>query len=162
MRILGIVALSAALMGCAAGRQEVAARLGAEYIGQNADSLVMRFGPPTSSFKMSSGGNSYVWQLTSVTDVSTDRGSGTISTRSCKVSVITSPAGIVTDLQTEDSAGDGYIVSVGSMCGQRLGMKRANIANAAQRIRLGNAVLELQIVTCGYAGVPLAYSKSDA
>ena len=121
MRILGIVALSAALMGCAASRQEVAARLGAEYIGQNADSLVMRFGPPSNSFKMSSGGNSYVWQLTSLTNVNTDRGSGTMSTRYCKVSVVTTPAGIVTDLQTEDS--EGIIAALGSLCARRLGMK---------------------------------------
>ena len=123
MRILGIVALSAALMGCAASRQEVAARLGAEYIGQNLDSLVVRFGPPTSSFKMNSGGSSYVWQLSSVTDVNTDRGQGTISTRYCKVSVITSPVGIVTDLQTEDSNGTGLVGAVaafGSICARRL------------------------------------------
>jgi hypothetical protein len=43
MRILGIVALSAALMGCAASRQEVAARLGADYVGQNIDALVVKF-----------------------------------------------------------------------------------------------------------------------
>jgi hypothetical protein len=36
MRILGIVALGAALAGCAASRQEVAARLGDQYVGQNA------------------------------------------------------------------------------------------------------------------------------
>lgn len=35
MRILGIVALCAALGGCAASRQEVAVRLGDQYIGQN-------------------------------------------------------------------------------------------------------------------------------
>jgi hypothetical protein len=51
MRILGIVALGAALVGCAASRQEVAARLGDQFIGQNVDSLVVQFGPPTSSFK---------------------------------------------------------------------------------------------------------------
>lgn len=123
-RILLALSGVALLAGCAAGRQEVVARLGAEYIGQNADALVMKFGPPTSSFKMSSGGSSYVWQLSAVTDINTDRGSGTASTRYCKVSVITSPTGIVTDLQTEDSAGTGYIISVGSMCGQRLGMRR--------------------------------------
>jgi len=45
MRILGIVALGAALVGCAASRQEVAARLGDQFIGQNVDSLVVQFGP---------------------------------------------------------------------------------------------------------------------
>jgi hypothetical protein len=33
VRILGIVALSATLIGCAASRQEVATRLGAEPLG---------------------------------------------------------------------------------------------------------------------------------
>ena len=45
MRILGIVALGAALVGCAASRQEVAARLGDQFIGQNVDFLVVQFGP---------------------------------------------------------------------------------------------------------------------
>jgi hypothetical protein len=61
---------------------------------------------------MNSGQTSYVRQLTSITDINTDRGWGTASTRFCKVSVIASPAGIVAQLDTE-----------GSICGQRLGMK---------------------------------------
>jgi hypothetical protein len=76
MRILGIVALSAALVGCAASRQEVAARLGVEYVGQNVDALVVKFGPPTSMFKMNSGQTSYQWQLSNVTDVAVDRDMG--------------------------------------------------------------------------------------
>ena len=39
MRILGIVALCAAPGGCAASRQEVATRLGDQYVGQNVDAL---------------------------------------------------------------------------------------------------------------------------
>jgi hypothetical protein len=126
MRILGIAALCAAMAGCAASRQEVVARLGDQFVGKNVDSLVVRFGPPTSMFKMNSGQSSYVWQLTSVTDINTDRGWGTASTRFCKVSVIASPVGIVTQLDTEDSnAGVGLPGAVGvygSICGQRLGM----------------------------------------
>jgi uncharacterized membrane protein len=127
MRILGIVALSAALAGCAASRQEVATRLGAEYIGQNVDVLVVRFGPPANTFKMNSGGSSYIWQLASVTDINTDHGYGTASTRSCKISVIASPAGIVTDLHTEDANASTGVYGLmgigGSICAQRLGMK---------------------------------------
>ena len=127
MRILGIVALSAALMGCAASRQEVAARLGAEYIGQNVDVLVVRFGPPANTFKMNSGGSSYMWQLASITDIDTDRGSGTASTRVCKVTVVTSPAGLITDLHTDDANASrglyGAMGIGGSICAQRLGMK---------------------------------------
>jgi hypothetical protein len=58
MRILGIVTLCAALAGCAASRQEVAARLGDQFVGQNVDALVVKFGPPLSTFKMNSGDTS--------------------------------------------------------------------------------------------------------
>jgi hypothetical protein len=127
MRILRIVALSAALMGCAASRQEVAARLGDQFIGKNVDALVVQFGPPTSTFKMNSGQNSYVWQLTAVTDIAGDSGYAQAQSRFCKVNVIASPAGIVTQLNTEDSnAGAGIYAAIGafgSICAQRLGMK---------------------------------------
>jgi len=88
MRILGIVALGAALAGCAASRQEVATRLGDQYVGQNVDALVVKFGPPASTFKMNSGDTSYIWQLGNQTNINTDRGSGIASTQFCKVSVI--------------------------------------------------------------------------
>lgn len=55
MRVLGIVVLGAALAGCAASRLEVATRLGDQYVGQNVDALVIKFGPPASTFKMNSG-----------------------------------------------------------------------------------------------------------
>jgi hypothetical protein len=54
MRVLGIATLCAALAGCAASRQEVATRLGDQYVGQNVDALVVKFRPPASS---------YIWQL---------------------------------------------------------------------------------------------------
>lgn len=127
MRIIAIFVCLLALSGCGtASRQEVATRLGAQFIGQNVDSLVVQFGPPSSAFKMNSGQTSYVWQLGAVTDVNTDRGTGTVSTRYCKVSVIASQAGVVTDLNTEDSNGTGLIgatAAFGSICGRRLGMK---------------------------------------
>jgi hypothetical protein len=90
----------------------------------------LQWGPPTSTFKMNSGGSSYVWQLSAVTEIAVDRGYGTAATIGRKVSVITSPTGIVTHLDTEDHnpGGSGSIglASVmgayGSMCGQRLGM----------------------------------------
>ena len=129
MRRAAIVAPGAALVlvACAASRQEVAARLGDQLIGQNVDALVVKFGPPTSTFKLNSGQSSYVWQLTAVTDIAVDRGYGQAQTRFCKVSVIASPVGIVTQLNTEDSnAGEGLYAAVGafgSICAQRLGMR---------------------------------------
>jgi len=127
MRFLCGATLCVALAGCAASKQEVIARLGQEYVGQNVDTLVVRFGPPTSTFRMNSGQSSYIWQLSAVTDINTDRGYGTASTRYCKVSAIASSTGIVQQLDTDDQNAGGGVPGLlgmyGSMCGQRLGMK---------------------------------------
>jgi hypothetical protein len=82
-------------------------------------------------FKMNSGQTSYVWQLSAVTDIAMNNGFGSASTYACNVSVIASPTGVVTQLDTEDhnQGGSGLIGlagalgAYGSMCGQRLGMK---------------------------------------
>jgi hypothetical protein len=128
MRILAILALCAALAGCAASRQEVRARLGDQYVGQNVDALVVKFGPPASTFKMNSGDTSYTWQLGNQTNINTSDGSGIASTNFCKVSVIASKTGVVTQLNTEDAnAGGGLAGAIGmygSICAQRLGMER--------------------------------------
>jgi hypothetical protein len=127
MRIIGIVVLGAALAGCAASRQEVAARLGSEYIGQNADSLVMRFGPPSNTFKMSSGGASYQWQLAGGTDITGGNGVGIASQRYCKVNVVTDRSGTVVDLKTDDTGSAtsyGYFTVTESLCAKRFGMKK--------------------------------------
>lgn len=128
MRVLGIVALCAALGGCAASREEVVARLGSQYIGQNVDTMVVKFGPPANTFKMNSGDTSYVWQLGNQTNINTDRGSGIASTRFCKVNVIASKTGVVSQLDTEDSNAGGGLGSAmglhGSICANRLGMER--------------------------------------
>jgi hypothetical protein len=127
MRYLGIVALCVTLGGCAASREEVVARLGEHYIGQNVDQLVIDFGPPASTFKMNSGDTSYIWQLGNQTNAVGGNGSAIASTRFCKVSVVASKTGIVTLLNTEDSnAGGGFAGAVGmygSLCAQRLGMQ---------------------------------------
>ena len=128
MRIFVAVALCATLGGCAASKQEVAARLGSQYVGQNVDALVVKFGPPASTFKMNSGETSYIWQLGNQTNMVIDRGSGIASTQFCKVSVIASASGVVNRLDTEDSnAGGGLggmIGMYGSICANRLGMER--------------------------------------
>ena len=129
MHRLGFALLALALGGCAASREEVAARLGAEYVGKNVDTVVAKFGPPTSTFKMNSGQTSYQWQLANQTDIAVNnRGSGYASTQYCKVSVIASPTGVVSQLNTEDSnAGSGIDAAVGvygSICANRLGMQR--------------------------------------
>jgi|SRR6185437_5726294 len=127
MRLSIVVAVCAALGGCAASRQEVVAQLGQEFIGQNVDALVVQWGPPASTFKMNSGDTSYVWQLGNQTNVVADRGSGFASTRFCKVNVVASKTGIVTQLTTEDSNAGGGLVGAlggyGSICANRLGIQ---------------------------------------
>jgi hypothetical protein len=83
---------------------------------------------------MNSGEGSYVWQLSAVTDISmSNNGTGSAATYACKVSVISSPTGIVTQLNTEDynpGGGSGLLGlagamgAYGSMCAQRLGIQR--------------------------------------
>ena len=115
MRILVCIPLLL-LTACAASRQEVVAKLGDQYIGKNVDELVVQFGPPTASFKMNSGQTSYAWQLTAVTDIVADRGFGQAQTRFCKVSVIASNIGIVTQLTTDNSnAGAGIAAAMGAV-----------------------------------------------
>jgi hypothetical protein len=113
------------LTACAASRQEVATRLGQQYIGQNVDALVVRFGPPASTFKLNSGETSYVWQLGNRTDVYANRVVATASTEYCKVNVIASPTGIVKQLNTEDpNIYVGLTAAVGiegSFCATHLG-----------------------------------------
>jgi len=143
MRMMEIVALCAALGGCGALQQEVAARPSEQFVGQNVDVLVARFGRPDRSKRMDDGQASYVWQLTAPTDAAADRGvytgdaglygdgrtPGHISfdLRTCKLSVTTSPEGIVTQFTAEDLNGTGApamtIGLSGSVCAQRLGTK---------------------------------------
>jgi hypothetical protein len=90
--------------------------------------LVIKFGPPASTFKMNSGDTSYIWQLGNQTNINTDRGSGIASTQFCKVSVVASKTGIISQLNTEDSnAGGGLggaLGMYGSICANRLGIER--------------------------------------
>jgi hypothetical protein len=119
-----------ALAGCAATKEQVSDNLGSKFLGKNVDTLVSEFGPPASAFRMNSGETAYVWQLSAVTDIDTYRGSGTAQTFFCKVSVISSPTGMVTKLTTEDHSGTGGLLGLagvdihGSMCARRLGMPR--------------------------------------
>jgi hypothetical protein len=72
LKIAAVVA-GAALAGCAATQQGVVASLDQRFIGKNVDTLVTEFGPPANAFKMNSGETAYVWQLSAVTNINTDR-----------------------------------------------------------------------------------------
>jgi hypothetical protein len=144
MRILEIIALCAALGGCAGTWQQTAStsRVGDQFIGKDVDALVAQIGRPTSSKRIDDGRGSYVWELAAVADsgdrwVDTGYGGlygdghtpGYISddTRFCRISVTTSSDGIVTQLKAEDSNGTGApAVSLGlngSICAKRLGAR---------------------------------------
>ena len=119
-----------ALAGCAATKQQVSENLEHQYLGKNVDTLVSEFGPPANTFKMNSGEMAYTWQLSNITSVNTYEGSGTAKTYYCRVNVISSPAGIVRRLTTEDVGGTGGLLGLagvdlyGSLCARRLGIQR--------------------------------------
>lgn len=127
MRIVWIILCGAALAGCAATSQEVVARLGQQYVGQNISVLVSQYGPPANSFRLPNGDNSYQWQLSNFSQGAYDRGVFAGNTLYCKVSVISTPTGQITQLNTEDAdlrAGVFGLVNYGSICARRLGMGR--------------------------------------
>jgi hypothetical protein len=144
MRILAIVVICAALGGCWTSGQEAATsnRPGDQFIGQNVDAVVARFGKPTGRKKLDNDQMSYVWELDATppsSDQKTHSGQGGLygdgqtpgymsdDPRFCKLSVTTSPEGIVTQFNAEDSNGTGAsAMSLGfnrSICAQRLGMR---------------------------------------
>lgn len=133
MRILGVLAICIALGGCYASSQEVRAKLGEEYVGKSVDALVLQFGPPASQFRLSTGETSYLWQLSSHTNVDATRDrygiSGTATTKFCKLNVIASPNGMVTKLATEDGSTGrteaiGSFDIHGSVCAHYMGIRK--------------------------------------
>jgi hypothetical protein len=145
MRILEIVAVCAALGGCAAPGQEVAStsRLGDQFVGKNVNSLVPQFGKPISRNKMDNDQTTYVWELDAATDSAADRridtghaglyGDGhtpgymSDDPRRCKMSVAVSPEGIITQIVTEEQNGTGAPTRtfgiLGGVCAQLIGTK---------------------------------------
>ena len=87
-----------------------------------ANALAALFGPPASTFKMSSGGASYQWQLAGGTDIVGGNGVGIASQRYCKVNVITDRSSTVVDLKTDDTGSAtsyGYFTVTESLCAKR-------------------------------------------
>jgi hypothetical protein len=124
MRTLKIVALCAILGGCWMSGQDVATptRLGDQFVGQNVDAVVARFGKPAGRKKSDNDQMTYVWELAAADLPANQRthtgqaglygdghtpGAMSDDPRFCKISVITSPQGIVTQFNAEDSNGTG-------------------------------------------------------
>jgi hypothetical protein len=82
---------------------------------------------PASTFKMTSGGTSYQWQLAGGTDIMGGNGIGIASQRYCKVNTIADRSGTVVDLKTDDTGSAtsyGYFTVTESLCAKRFGMKK--------------------------------------
>jgi hypothetical protein len=152
MRIFQVMVVCTALGGCSMQWPEVAtwkeakvpvaARSADQFVGQNVDALIAQLGPATKSTKIDDDQNSYVWLLSSDPAGDTppmtghgglygDGGSpGHVSqgySPFCRISVVATPAGIVTQANTEESNGTGApsgILSTNQgICAQRLRMK---------------------------------------
>jgi hypothetical protein len=144
MRILTIVAACVALGGCWTSGQDAATanRPSDQFVGQNVDTVVARFGKPTGRKKMDNDQMTYVWEFpatdlpggqTSYTGQAGLYGDGRTpgsmsdDPRFCKISVVTSPEGIVTQFNAEDSNGTGApsmtLGLIGSVCSQRFRQK---------------------------------------
>ena len=144
MRILTIMAACVALCGCWTSGQEAgtANRSGDQFVGQNVDAVVARFGKPSGRKKMDNDQMTYVWEFAAA-DLPSNQtsytgqaglygdgrtpGSMSDDLRFCKISVVTSPEGIVTQFNAEDSNGTGApsmtLGLTGSICAQRFRMK---------------------------------------
>jgi len=141
MRNLAIVVMCTALGGCWTSGQEAAtsSKIGDQFVGQNVDAVVARFGKPVGRKKLDNDQMGYVWELAAVEstgDQNIPTGAGGLygdgrtpgqmsdDPRFCKISVTTSPEGTVTQFNAEDSNGTGAPSKtfglVGSACAQRL------------------------------------------
>lgn len=126
------VAIAAVVLaGCGGGERykavsadDVSARLNQKYVGQNVDTLVTDLGPPNSTLKLNGGDTAYFWRIAPSLELRSNDGVRTASSHSCKINAVTSPAGIVTKLSTQDEDGiRGLVVDIdSSLCAKRLRM----------------------------------------
>ena len=141
MRLLIIVGLCTVLSGCWSSGQDVttSTRPGDQFVGKNVDAVVARFGNPNGRKKMDNDQTMYVWELAAAELPANQRsytgqgglygdgrtpGAMSDDPRICRISVTTSPEGIVTQVSAEDSNGTGApartLGLTGSVCAQRL------------------------------------------
>lgn len=121
MRLTATTALCVLVAGCAATQEQVTAALGSKYTGRSVDQLVLEFGPPTSTFKMSDGSAAYQWELANHTNINVDKYGGSANTRYCRVRAVAGPDNLVRSLSTEDASN---IVGE-SLCARKLGLARS-------------------------------------
>jgi hypothetical protein len=140
MRALGTALLCITLGGCWTSGQDAASpRSGDQFVGQNVQVVATRFGQPTGRKKLDGDQMFYVWELPPLDwsgNKRTHAGDGGLygdgltpgymsdDPRLCKISVTTSPEGVVTQFIAEDLNGTGAPATtlglVGGVCAQRL------------------------------------------
>ena len=139
MRSVGAVILCVVLSGGWASAQNAAPQAGDQFVGKDVHVVADRFGNPTGRKKMDNEDMLYVWELappdTSARRRRTTTGDGGLyddgdtpgymndDTRICKLTVIASPEGIVTQVTAEDQNGTGApnrrFGLLGSVCADR-------------------------------------------
>ena len=141
MRILGAAVLCVVLSGGWASAQNAApsTQAGNQFVGKDVHVVADRFGSPTGRKKMDNDDMLYVWELgpadQSASRRRNDTGDGGLyedghtpgyindDPRICKLTVIASPEGIVTQVTAEDQNGTGAPTRtfglLGSVCADR-------------------------------------------
>jgi len=134
------IALPITLGGCWTSGQTATSTRWDQFVGQNVQVVATRFGQPTGRKKLDNDQMLYVWELgpldPSAKQRTIDTGGGglyedghtpgymTDDLRICKLSVIASPEGIVTQFTAEDLNGTGAparkLGFLGSLCAERL------------------------------------------
>ena len=125
MRVIAAAVLCVVLSGGFASAQNAAPspQAGNQYVGKDVHVVADRFGNPTGRKKMDNDDMLYVWELGPVDPSAkrrtTDTGDGglyedghtpgymTDDPRICKLSVVASPEGVVTQVTVEDQNGTG-------------------------------------------------------
>lgn len=141
MRTIGAAILCVVLGGGCASAQNTMPPTGTgnQFVGQNVKAVADRFGPPAGRMRLDTDETLYVWELSPPDQAAKRRrttegwggryddgetpGYMTDDPRICKLSVIASPEGIVTQVKAEDDNGTGApkrnFGFLGSVCADR-------------------------------------------
>ena len=146
MRMASTMLLCALLGGCSlsvprpAEAPVSAARPADQFVGKNIDTLVAQLGPPTRSQPLDNDQTSYVWQIETPIETPPPTGAGGLYgdgnspgyvsegySAFCRVNVVATNNGVITQANTEESNGTGTpngFLRSGTVCQQRLKAKR--------------------------------------
>jgi hypothetical protein len=145
MRMASTMLLCAMLGGCSFSMPSIsrpqeapvsAARPADQLVGKNLDTLIGQLGPPTRSQPLDNDQTSYVWQIETPGDAPPPSGAGGLYgdgwspgyvsegySAFCRINVVASSGGVITQANTEESNGTGTpngLFRSGNLCQQRL------------------------------------------